>query len=111
MSDPSFSIRIDEEAPRLHLSGDIDREATDAFEATGVALAEIQGEKLLLDFSDVGYINSTGIALIVGLVGKARAAGLSLGARGLSRHYRHVFEITRLSDFIDLDADGEGTTT
>ena len=51
------------------------------------------------------YINSTGIALIVGLLGRARADGVAVRACGLSDHYREIFEITRLSDFMTIYAD------
>ena len=57
---------------------------------------------VVLDFNQVDYINSTGIALIVGLLAKARMAGIHLTAVGLSDHYREIFTITRLSDFIDI---------
>ena len=57
---------------------------------------------ITLDFSAVNYINSTGIALIVGLLARARAARIPLTAVGLSNHYREIFTITRLSDFIDI---------
>ena len=46
------------------------------------------------------YINSTGIALIVGLLAKARASKRCLLAYGLSDHYVEIFNITRLSDFV-----------
>ena len=59
-------------------------------------------EKVVLDFADVDYINSTGIALIVGVLARARAARRSVGATGLSEHYREIFTITRLSDFMDI---------
>ena len=57
----------------------------------------------MLDFSRVDYINSTGIALVVGLLAKARAAHIPLTAVGLSDHYREIFTITRLSDFIEIE--------
>jgi anti-anti-sigma factor len=65
---------------------------------------------VLLDFSAVDYINSTGIALIVGLLAQARTAGQEVQARGLAEHYREIFRITRLSDFMTiLDDAGEET--
>jgi anti-anti-sigma factor len=65
---------------------------------------------VLLDFSAADYINSTGIALIVGLLAQARAAGQEVQARGLAEHYREIFRITRLSDFMTiLDDAGEET--
>jgi anti-anti-sigma factor len=59
-------------------------------------------EQITLDFSQVEYINSTGIALIVGLLARARASHRSIVATGLSDHYREIFTITRLSDFMDI---------
>ena len=59
---------------------------------------------LTLDFTAVPYINSTGIALIVGLLGRARGADVPVTARGLTDHYREIFEITRLSDFMTIEA-------
>ncbi len=56
----------------------------------------------MLNFAGVDYINSTGIALIVGLLAKARAAHTPLAATGLSEHYREIFTITRLSDFMEI---------
>jgi anti-anti-sigma factor len=61
---------------------------------------------VVLNFTGTDYINSTGIALIVGLLAQARARGISLTACGLTEHYREIFEITRLSDFMRL-ADSE----
>ena len=75
------------------------------------AYAHTGGESVvLLDFSAVDYINSTGIALIVGLLAQARAAGQEVQARGLAEHYREIFRITRLSDFMTiLDDAGDET--
>jgi anti-anti-sigma factor len=60
---------------------------------------------ILLNFIGVDYINSTGIALIVGLMAQARNAGALLLACGLSEHYVEIFQITRLSDFMQLFPD------
>lgn len=59
-------------------------------------------EVILLNFSQVGYMNSTGIALIVGLLARARAGKRRIIACGLSEHFREIFEITRLSDFMHV---------
>ena len=44
----------------------------------------------------------TGIAIIVGMLARARADGHIVRAFGLSDHYREIFEITRLSDFMAI---------
>jgi anti-anti-sigma regulatory factor len=41
----------------------------------------------------------------VQLLARARAAGVDVHAFGLTDHYRHIFEITRLADFVALHTD------
>src|SRR5215217_2737376 len=77
-------------------------------EALDLAYAEAEAkdpEAIILNFEEVDYINSTGIALIVGLLAKARAARRRLLAYGLSEHYVEIFNITRLSDFMGVYPD------
>ena len=62
-------------------------------------------EAILLNFEGVDYINRTGIALIVGLLARARAARRRLLACDLSEHYVEIFQITRLSDFMSVFPD------
>jgi anti-anti-sigma factor len=88
---------------RIELRGDIDGSAREALAA---AYEEAAGAReLLLDFGAVDYINSTGIALIVGLLARSRAEARTISACGLSPHYREIFEITRLSDFMTIVVD------
>lgn len=62
-------------------------------------------EVIVLNFKEVSYINSTGIALIVGLLAKARKAHRKMVVFGLSDHYIEIFEITRLADFMSIYPD------
>jgi anti-sigma B factor antagonist len=88
----------------LALHGDINGAAEEGFEETKRDAANMNG-RLLLDFSDVDYINSTGIALIVGILAETRMRGREVAAYGLSDHYREIFMITRLSDFMNIYED------
>lgn len=93
------------------LHGDIDRGAEGDVTTAYDSIRGSANGTVTLDFDDVTYINSTGIAVIVGLLAKARADGLSVEAFGLTEHYRHVFEITRLADFMTIHGDGQAGTT
>ena len=93
-------VRAGGDSVAIELMGDIDGRAEAALDA---AYAEVESaDAVLLDFSGVSYINSTGIALIVGLLARARKNGQTLSAAGLSQHYREIFEITRLADFMTI---------
>ena len=93
----------------IELVGDIDSSAREVLEQVYADASARGTAALLLDFSGLEYMNSTGIALIVGLLGRARADHISLGACGLSDHYREIFEITRLSDFMTIYESDAGT--
>ena len=98
-------VRLRPGAAVIDLHGEIDAEASDSLNAA-YAEAEGQGaDVILLNFNDVAYINSTGIALIVGLLARARKAHRRLLACGLSEHYVEIFQITRLIDFISVFPD------
>lgn len=92
----------------ITLAGDIDGTARDALDAAYTAITD--ADPVLLDFTRVGYINSTGIALIVGVLARARAQARPVSACGLSEHYREIFEITRLADFIAIYSDEASAT-
>ena len=87
------------------LTGQVDRDAADALTAAYAIAVATDPTTVVLDFNSVDYINSTGIALIVSLLGRARADRRAVHAAGLTDHYRHVFDITRLSDFIQVFSD------
>jgi anti-sigma B factor antagonist len=85
------------------LSGEIDGHAAETLTAAYEhAVASGDPAIVVLDFAAVQYINSTGIALIVSVLARARSQRRSVVASGLSDHYREIFDITRLSDFIEL---------
>lgn len=103
MSGQAFNakVQVGEGGPTIVLSGTVNKAAKEGLEDAYLQASKAPGE-LTLDFSDVDYINSTGIAVIVGVLARARAADRQIGAFGLTDHYREVFEITRLSDFMRI---------
>jgi anti-anti-sigma factor len=85
------------------LAGDVDSSAEAALTEAYAQATRGGSSTVVLDFSSTDYINSTGIALIVTLLAQARAQGVEVRARGLSDHYREIFEITRLADFMTIE--------
>jgi len=62
---------------------------------------------IILNFTKLEYMNSSGIGLIVTLLIRVNRQKQRLLAYGLSEHYRHIFEITRLNDAIKIYASEE----
>ncbi len=57
---------------------------------------------IILNFSGLEYMNSSGIGLLVTLLIRINRQKQRLLSYGLSEHYRHIFELTRLSDAIHI---------
>jgi anti-anti-sigma factor len=89
----------------IDLVGDVDRRAEAALDVAWAEATRETPTAVVLNFQDTGYINSTGIALIVGLLAKARAHAIPIRAYGLTPHYQEIFEITRLADFLAINPD------
>jgi anti-anti-sigma factor len=98
----SAETRLEGETAVIDMQGEINSLADAALDAAYTVAEQAASQKVVLNFAAVDYINSTGIALIVGLLARARAAHRSVAAVGLSEHYREIFTITRLSDFMEI---------
>ena len=100
----SAAVRGDAAAPVIVHGLPIEADAVSAlFEAWNQAARGVA--RVVLDFGRTDYINSTGLALIVQLLARGRAERCEVHAFGLSDHYREIFQITRLADFVTLHGD------
>ena len=117
MNEFDAQVRIDGAMAVIDLQGTIDSQAEAALEGAYGGCDQGGAGTVALDFTKVDYINSTGIALLVSLLAKARRDGRPVVAWGLTDHYREIFEITRLADFLEVVTDEQaaraatGTTT
>jgi anti-sigma B factor antagonist len=57
---------------------------------------------IILNFSGLEYMNSSGIGLLVTLLIRANRQKQRLLAYGLSDHYQHILELTRLNEAIGI---------
>lgn len=85
---------------------DIDGELTGATEAALMdayqQAAGPQTRAIVLNFSPLEYMNSTGIGLLVTLLVRAQRQGQRMMAYGLSDHYRQILSLTRLDEAIGI---------
>jgi anti-sigma B factor antagonist len=104
MDDRAFGAKVEDipDEVRVRMRGDLDSRAYETLSSAYAQVHALGPRRLTLDFADVGYINSTGIALVVRLLADARRDGRVVRAVGLTPHYREIFRITRLSDFMDI---------
>ncbi len=99
------SVRHQPSLAIIDLRGDINAFAEGTLNSAYSEATQGDSAAVLLNFTDVEYINSTGIALIVSLLAKARQTHRRLLIYGLSDHYQEIFRITRLADFMSIFPD------
>ena len=54
---------------------------------------------ILLNFAGVDYLNSSGIAIIIGILTEARKADQKILVTGLTPHYKKVFQMMGLAQY------------
>jgi anti-anti-sigma factor len=86
----------------IALSGDISSTSKDAILAAYHGL-DGAATKVLLDFTSVDYINSSGIAIIIQmLIEASKAGGRTVGIFGLSAHFQKVFTMVGINKYAAL---------
>ena len=104
MDDRQFGAEITEipDEVRVRLTGDLNARADETLADAYAQVVALGPHRVTLDFGHVGYINSTGIALVVRFLADSRRDGRTVRAIGLTEHYQEIFRITRLSDFMEI---------
>lgn len=89
----------------IDLPARIDSSAEQTLNDAYATATAADARRIVLSFKGVDYLSSTGIALVVGILARSRKDGRQVSAAGLSDHYREIFEITRLADFMKIFPD------
>jgi len=86
----------------LRFEGDIASTSKDAVLGAYQSIPKQSIKIVLLDFSKVDYINSSGIALVIQLLIEASNAGQKVFAFGLSPHFTKVFTMVGITKYAGL---------
>ena len=89
----------------LRFEGDIASTSKDAVLGTYQALPKATVKLILLDFTKVDYINSSGIALVIQMLIEAANSGQKVFAYGLSPHFTKVFTMVGITKYAGLFPD------
>jgi anti-sigma B factor antagonist len=108
MADKATGIKISEtKTPAgdrvtvLRFSGDITSTSRAAVLGTYEGLpAEVK--HIVLDFSKVEYLNSSGIALVIQMLMEAAKSGQAIQSFGLSPHFQKVFTMVGITKYTKL---------
>jgi anti-sigma B factor antagonist len=82
----------------LKLSGEIDLHASPALRAELQKCAHAKTASLLLDFTAVDYIDSSGLATLIEYVRESSAFKGKVALFGLQKKVRTIFDLVRLNE-------------
>jgi anti-sigma B factor antagonist len=86
----------------IDLTGDLNGAAEEALTDAYNRASSNSPKIVLLNFSGLEYLNSSGIGLLVTLLIRANRKNQQLWVCGLSDHYQEIFELTRLNEAITI---------
>ena len=84
----------------LRFTGDISSSSRDA--VLGTYEGVVKSRPVLIDFSKVEYINSSGIALVIQMLMEASKADQTIAAFGLTPHFQKVFTMVGINKYASL---------
>ena len=86
----------------IDVQGDLTAAADQALMDAYNEASDNDARKIVLNFSGLEYMNSSGIGLLVTLLIRINRQKQRLLTYGLSDHYQHIFELTRLNEAIGM---------
>ena len=94
--------RVNDRASIIDIRGEVTAFAENTLMGAYTSASGDDVRAIILNFNDLEYMNSGGIGLLVTLLIRVQRQKQRLIAYGLTEHYRHIFELTRLNEAISM---------
>ena len=94
--------QVNDHSSVIDIAGELTGASESALTDAHAAASGPATRLLVLNFSDLEYMNSTGIGLLVTMLIRAQRQGQRVVAYGLDEHYREIFSLTRLDEAIGI---------
>jgi anti-anti-sigma factor len=100
MSDGNeLSVRVKNDVSIIDVKGDVTPNTAGPIEDAYKQVTVAASKKILLCFARDGYINSGGIAVLIGIVSESRKRGQVVRMTGLSAHFQKIFDMVGLTKY------------
>jgi anti-sigma B factor antagonist len=95
----------------LKLKGEIDLHVSPTVTASLNEMIEKKPERLVVDLSQVSYMDSAGLAVLIEAMQKVEAYGGKFMLAGLQETVRSIFEISRLDQVFQIFPEADAALT
>lgn len=86
----------------LALTGEININSSPELRKKFAAIIEANEKKILVDFSGVSYLDSSGLATLIEILQRLKKIGGKLRFCSISQKVKNVFEITKLINLFEI---------
>ncbi len=100
--DIQVTARFERGATIIDLAGDVTTFAEEAINQAYHDASSDGAHNIIFNFREDDYINSAGIAILIGIVTEARKRDQRLLKTGLSEHFQKIFRMVGLTQYADL---------
>ena len=102
------NIRKTDNQVRIEVNGEIDAYTAPKLKESLKPFEDKKSIHMMVDLSEVTYMDSTGLGVFVGLFKLLRENEGSLKLIGLSPRLKRLFQITGLAEIMDINTEAEG---
>ena len=99
---PIQDVTWDGQTAIVSVAGEIDFSRSPDLQRGLQEVVDRDPQRILIDLSDVAYMDSSGVASLVKLLSRTKKKDVTLRLAGLSEKVRSIFEITRLDGVFDI---------
>ncbi|OIJ21534.1 anti-anti-sigma factor [Anaerobacillus alkalidiazotrophicus] len=87
----------------LILNGEVDVYTAKKLNETLLHLTEVEGNEIIIDLSQVNYIDSIGLGTFIGALKSSHKHDSSIKLIGMTERVRRLFHITGLDEVMNID--------
>lgn len=99
---PEFTTRTNGEVAIIDIRGEVTAPSGERLEDAYRGICAAGTSKILLAFAADCYINSGGIAVLIGLLSQARKRGQTVRMCGLTPHFQKIFAMVGITRYAEL---------
>jgi anti-sigma B factor antagonist len=107
----SASIATGDDSCVVSLSGELDMASAPELAHALLSLPDPGPAEIVVDFSDLSFVDSSGIAVLIEAQHRLAEDGRRLSIHSARRHAMRVFEISGLLDFLNVAPNEESPST
>ena len=98
----NVSISHKDDVSILNIKGDVTATTGETIEEAYQKVSTGGAKKILLYFDKDGYINSGGIAILIGIASESRKNEQRIRITGLSPHFQKIFNMVGLTKYTEI---------